>query len=470
MKNQNVDWGVVGCLGMVFLFCLPYILITTFQALVPYLFLGAIGLIVYRLHLYDQETGKLTYEFEKFFGLLDKPKENIIELKNEPQKTFPKKVLKTLTRLGKKIERVERIQKDERLNQERERKAQEIKFQNTLKQHTSEVKMQTKKEYLNNLLEGADTIEYSKSDVFEREANENRNRKKEEELKLRELEIKVTEKIQNQDKVINQVKMEGVLGRNDIILKMQTGFLKIEGEFMNFKQYVGEKFNQLDIRLANELNSMYNLIKDVERELKEENSELRLTFGKEILRLDSQQIKIVGKVENYVNKVNGFAADIERVKLESERNSWNAQKILSMAEMVNKEHRLEIEKASLKLDRGLEKMSLNNHEFANTVGTAKLRLDVISQEQFLALKDIAIEKKGIGAMRDAQESRAKAEQSNMEKLIERKKHLESKMADRDSNNQKIMRLQHRINMTNEQVKHQSNMDAMMRHENALLNR
>jgi len=53
-KKSGTDWGDAGCVAIIALFALPYIISSLLQAIMPFLLLGGIGFRVYQIILYDR--------------------------------------------------------------------------------------------------------------------------------------------------------------------------------------------------------------------------------------------------------------------------------------------------------------------------------------------------------------------------------------------------------------------------------
>ena len=66
LNSEKADLGWVILIGAI---ALPFIVSALFAALLPYLFVGVVGLIAYRIYLYDLETDNVTDWFERQFNI-----------------------------------------------------------------------------------------------------------------------------------------------------------------------------------------------------------------------------------------------------------------------------------------------------------------------------------------------------------------------------------------------------------------
>ena len=346
------------------------------------------------------------------------------------------------------------------------------KLRNEISIVKEQVAKQVKADTLNDLY-GITTLntEYNRSDEFEKRQFADGIKKKTEELEIRELRQDVSEKILYQDQKILEFRDEAKEDRYKIRQEMWEGFSKIvdkigllEKDLITFQSYVTEKFSTLELAFFKELESLKGMIIGVHSELKLELSETKLQMGKEILRMDRQQLGIIDKIRSYEHKINSFSVEMRKVKVDAERFAMRGETMLEKAQVVHQRHKTDIQKLSNEISVGLEKMALKEEGFANRVGAAKIKLDEISNQQYLTLKDIAHEKLGVEFLRKDHENRVALEKEKMGRLNDQRANLLMRIQSENTHSKSLAQLNHKLHMTEENLSHSQNRYSILSQE------
>lgn len=457
------EWGQIGCIAIILLLILPFVV----QAMFPFLLIGGIGFFLYRLFIYETQTGNVTRWFERD----KKPKKegNTQTLDYDERKGLyvPKDDL--LQQMKDKIDKLE-------LDNRQMRESQKEKITLAIKQQTEQINTNQKKQILDNIF-GDSPDNYARSDEFEKQDFQAKVKKKEGELEIREIKQNVNEQLFEQERKIYDFADEAKEERFEIRAELREGFvqvdarfMKIEGDFADFKGYVGEKFSHLELHFLKEITHLKEFIGNVRLEFKQEQTEIKLQFGKEILRIDRQQMGIVDRMQKYENQVRAFSIDMVKLKNEAEIFAIRGEDLLNKANNVYQSHKADMQVASNQLNMGLQKMALDNQSFSNTVASAKLKLDEISNDQYLALKDMAFERIGINMLRQEHDQRAALEQEKMNGLIQEQRHIEGKIKEELSRGREVGALQHQLQMARENLSYTSHRADLMRQESNIMRR
>ncbi len=470
MSNKNTDWEGVGCIVLLTLLALPFILQSIFEAIIPYIFVGLLGLGLYRLYVYDTKTRNITNWLEDGFNL---PKTH---------RNYLQDTAKELKHLDSKIDTLHAENETLKLTRKKE-------IHETIRQYSHEIGQHKKKELLNNVFGENASPNYARSDEFERQQHQEQTRKKEDELNNRIFKQDVREqiheqdnKILQQDKKILEVADEAKQDRFLIRSEVREGFIQVdkkfqymgdqitrlEGEFNSFKGYVAQKFSHLEVTFLKEINVVKELVQRLRVDVKEEFANVKLSFGKEILRMDKQQLGIIDRLGKYENQVRAYSFEMMRYKNEAERFAIRGEDMLNRSNTIHQRHKVVLSQSSNELNIGLQQMALHKMSFANTVGEAKLRLDQISQDQHFALKDMAYERIGINMLRQEYDQRVTLEKEKMQNLLLQQKHLEEKMRTAQSKGEQVEGLKHQLHITKENLAYTTHRANLMRQENSMV--
>lgn len=465
--------GEIGCLILIGLFSLPYILENILIAIIPYLMLGGVGFMIYRLLVYDSRTGKITAKLEETFNMNPEDEgENILELPSKEQDLGNTQLLASIKDELDKHKDVLLLESGKQVEQ-------------SLKKQEEKITRQKKNEVINKIFgEPSSDVSYARTDEFERQEHEKKVQKKTDELDKVEFQLGVQKEIFEQHKKIHEVQIEGERERYKIREEMAKGFLRvgemfqefskrlttIEGDFAAFKGYVAEKFTSLELKLSKEIANNRELIGQLRIDVKEEFVNVKQQFGKEILRLDKQQLTIVDRLQKFENQIKAFSIDMGKLRNEAERFSIRGEKLFAKAEILNARHSVLIEKTSNELNLGLKTIAVHKESFANSVGAAKLKMEEISNDQYFALKDMAYERVGIEMMRQDHTQRVALETEKMNGLIKDKKSIENNIQLRLSMGRETEGLRHQLHMTQENLNYTQNRANLMRQESNIVHK
>lgn len=481
--KSTEDIANLGCLALVGLLVLPMILASLLKAILPFVFLGGLGVGIYRLYLYDGRTGNITQVLEQFLNI------------SQSKKTIH------LEELDYKIKALHAENETLRLEHKRE-------IKEAIEIHSKSIGKKKKKEVLDTIFGNQVSDTYTRSDEFERQEIERHRKKKKDELDTREFQLEVKGELFQQDRKIFEVdkrvtdvaheakedrfkireevregwknvdakfeKVDGKFEKVDARFSyMDTRFVNLERDFSSFKSYVAEKFGRIETDFARELYSVKDLIGKLRVYTKEEFSKVKLQFGSEVLRMDKQQLKIIKHLDKYQTKVKEYSNEITKVKTAAMAHSIRSEDMLNKVHVIHQKHKTIMSKYSDKMELGLSKMAMRDERFANTVGAAKLRLDEMSKDMHFSLKDMAYERIGIESLRSDYDQRVQLENEKMNNLLEKKKHLEEKInmaREKKENSGQLSQLKHQLHLTKENLSYTNHRASLLQQENGMIRR
>lgn len=155
-----------------------------------------------------------------------------------------------------------------------------------------------------------------------------------------------------------------------------------------------------------QMNSQFNVtLKDLEiktsesfNQVKDNMSSMKLKFGQEVMRLDGQQSNILNDLEKYYAKNHQFVNQCQSIALEARKQNLDGQYILNQVNYLHKEHQLKSESMEKQIQLTLDQVALKEGQLANSIGESMLKLKSISDQQYIAMKDMALEKKDIDVL------------------------------------------------------------------------
>lgn len=473
--SDDSDKAGIGCVILFLLIFIIPMLIELVKVLIPLVAFAGIGYGIYRLVQYDAKTGNVTELFEKTFQVGNKglpSPDTSLELPQSKDGTYglPE---------GKRKEEISDLKEIILLlKQEKEEASQQRKkdIDDALRRYGNQIDKKNKEELLNDVF-GVEPEDYSQADVFEKRKHQEEVKKQKDELEIEELKLNVDKQIFEQDKKIYVFKDEAKEDRHNIRMEMHEGFtdvnnklLHLEMDIATFKGFVAEKFSSMEVQFFKELSNVKDMISRLRVEVKQELSDTRVMFGKEIMRIDKQQMRIVGKLQEYETKVRAFSLEVGKVKLDCERFAMRGEDMLNRANTIYQRHRADMSVISKELNMNLKQMAVHKMDFSNKVGQSKLMLDRISQDQYLALKDIAIEKVGVNMLRQDYQQRVSVQEQKMQNLVNEKRHLLEKINMNVAQGREVAGLRHQLHMTEESLRHASNRASLMQQEAAIVKR
>lgn len=432
--------------------------------------IGGVGFVGYKLYRYDQRTGNLTEFFERKFELPSSREDKQYLNLQPPEELLEDKIKLLSTQL--------RSLSEENLEMKMN---QENQIKEALQVYASDIRKQVNRETIDNIF-GEDighsqNSGYNRSEEFEKQQFEERLKNRNKELDLREIRQEFSEGLFEQKKDLIEHKVETREQFLSVRQDMTAGFMQIQENLkllaqgvMNLEVYVKEKFATLEISFMRELDGLKNLLGQMHTEFKQETSEMKLRFGQEFLRIDKQQLTIVDKMRDYESSVRAFGQEMVRIKMDAEKFSMRGEEMLAKAEIAHQQHKAHIQLLSKDVSTSLERMSLREMSFANTVGSAKNKMDEISNQQYLALKDMAHERIGINALREDYQNRVTLEQEKFNRLNDQQRFILQQIQTAKAHGKETAGLQHRLTMTQENLNHSQNQLGMYRQEMAQVRR
>ena len=127
-------------------------------------------------------------------------------------------------------------------------------------------------------------------------------------------------------------------------------------------------------------------------------SSMKLKFGQEVMRLDGQQSNILTDLEKYYAKNQKFINQCQSIALEARMQNLDGQYILNQVNCLHKEHQLKSESMEKQMRLTLDQVAVKEGQLANSIGESMLKLKSISDQQYIAMKDMALEKKDIDVL------------------------------------------------------------------------
>ena len=148
-----------------------------------------------------------------------------------------------------------------------------------------------------------------------------------------------------------------------------------------------------------------NNLKDLEmktmasfREVRENMSDMKLQFGQEVLRLDGQQGQILNELEKYYIKNQEFVNKCQSLALEARSQNIEGHSLLNQVNHMYSQHKVETKAMENQLQNTLDQVAVKEGHLANSIGESMLKLKSVSNEQYIAMKDMALEKKDINLL------------------------------------------------------------------------
>lgn len=331
--------------------------------------------------------------------------------------------------------------------------------------------------FLNNLFGETPSQGYDRSTEHEKQEYLERRKAEEDELTLRKIELDMGQKFYDLKQDVTertQQTQQEVFALKQVVMEGFTAiareFLGVHQEITSIKGYVTEKFAQMETMIVKEISSVKELVLNLEQRIYREIGDVKLQFGHEVLRLDQQQLKMLGKLQEFNNTIGSFHNDMRRLRMDAERFEMRGQDMLNKTITIQQRHEVAMKKQSLELSDGLQKMALHDQEFANQVGSAKLMLEQRSGAINLALKDMAYERIGINALRDDYQSRDNLAQERLARKEQEVRHIQQNIQREMQYNRDTSQLNHQLNMASQQKTHLSNMASLVQRESSLIRR
>lgn len=211
------------------------------------------------------------------------------------------------------------------------------------------------------------------------------------------------------DNLANQMKMEFTKEKAEREQSVNAVLHKLELEQERRKSGFKEMLGKISVmesenkaRIA-ELRSTFSVaLNDLESKsvklltgLRDNLVELRLQFGKEVIRLDGQQSKIFTELEKYYSQNEKFVNQCKALSLDAKEQTIVGKDLRNQVDLQYNIYKLQADKTEARITNCLESISLKEGEFANAAGKAMLELKNVASEHYHTLKDVSLEKKDI---------------------------------------------------------------------------
>jgi len=482
MSNQNNSDSEKAMVGII-LWVVAIIYFKTFMMLLKVtLLFVVVGLVIYAIYQLNRRTGFINALFDRFADKVSNkvkgiPKEQVL-LEEEDTSFLPFDApVKNDTLTYEVLEKIDDLKfsiTEVKVENERLRVEKEQAEQNAI----LKVEKESKAAILNDIFGTPErsvpvNSQYSASDDYEKQQFQDNLRKREEELQFREFQQTANEKFFQQDMKIHENKQEIHGLRQDMdgkFLLIQADLLDLNKQVITLSVYVDRKFNEMEISFHDELALVKQCIMAFKAEVSQKFSDITLRFGQEILRLDQAQLKIIDRVGilQQAVKMNG----IEMIQLRNlfDRGQIRAEEMVSRATILHEKSQLSMQAISKEMQLNLQQMAIHKQGFANEVGSATLKLERISQDQYLALKDVAYEKMGVNMLRQEYDQRMALDQGKLNNMLADKRRVEERIQERISRNQQVSDLKHQLHMSEERIGHASQRMNLMQQEASIIRR
>ena len=466
-EKERLEFAII-------LLLILYFVASTLIMLIKFLlgvaaFVG-LGIAIYRLYLYDKKTGNITAKMEEHFNLTSSGSQNLALSQKVDEPFEDGSFGGNLSPIDSSSQTfIGDIQKEPVIKKIIQEVVEELKdthqndITDAIAKYSDEIEIQKKKEALGNIYTGISEVGYNESDTFEIQQHHKNIKKQKDELDIRAMRQEVSEELFDQKQIILEHKYETKDEFINVRYEMTEGFNQIKEnlllltqDFMTFKTYVSEKFSALEMSFLKEMHNLKEMLIRLDTEFKQETADMKLRFGSEILRIDKQQLTIVDKMRTYESQVKKFGIEVIKIKMDAEKFSMRGQEMLAKADIAQQQHKVQVQQLSENINVSLEKMALKEQGFANKVGTAKLRMDEISNQQYLALKDMAYERIGINSLRDDYQNRVTLEQEKFDRLNDQKRHLLQQIRTEQAHGRETAGLQHQLTMTKQNLNSSQN--------------
>jgi hypothetical protein len=172
------------------------------------------------------------------------------------------------------------------------------------------------------------------------------------------------------------------VGNKIMLLAEQT-----RGKFIELTSMISDNLKDMEMRTMNSF-----------REVRENLSDMKLQFGQEVLRLDGQQGQILNELEKYYIKNQEFVNKCQSLALESKSQNIDGHHLLNQVSHLYNQHKTEARMMENNLQTALDQVAVKEGNLANVVGESMLKLKAVSDQQYIAMKDMALEKKDINLL------------------------------------------------------------------------
>lgn len=470
MSNNSDSQASLGCLGIVGAIILIPMLIEFVQKVYPLAIVGIIGYALYLLQRHDAETKVFTRILNNLADKSSKP--SIRELP-------PADDHLALPEAPSEIEDAKIIALEQEIIElKSQKKSEKEELKEEMERLAMKVAKQKGREALETLYGDVELTEgYNRSDEYEKIEFVQANRKKADELELRAIRQEVNEKAFEQDVKIHYFREEAKEDRFLIRAEMNEGFtllkdklMLVEKNVLSLESYMKEKLSALELSFFKELETLKGVVTNLRVELKQDIGETRLMLGNEILRVDRQQMKIVDNLRSYEHKIRSFGVEMRKIRVDAERFNMRGEHMLEKAQIAHQRHKADIKVVSNEISTSLEKIAVKEEGFANKVSSVWTRMDQVTEDNRMALKQAAIERMGTEYLRQDHQSNVNSEKVKMDAFLKEKNHLLQRIQSENAHSRSLASLNHKLHQTEENLTHSRNRHSLLRQEMAIFNK
>lgn len=160
-----------------------------------------------------------------------------------------------------------------------------------------------------------------------------------------------------------------------------------KGKFIEMASMISDNLKDLEMKTMTSF-----------REVRENMSDMKLQFGQEVLRLDGQQGQILNELDKYYIKNQEFVNKCQSLALEARSQNIEGHNLLNQVNHMYSQHRVETKAMENQLQNSLDQVAVKEGHLANSIGESMLKLKSVSDQQYIAMKDLALEKKDISLL------------------------------------------------------------------------
>lgn len=397
-------------------------------------------------------------------------------------------------------------QRKSSMDEEVAHKAKEI-VDNRMPEELEKIKEHNHKSILDDVF-GSHTEPLSKSDLFEKEEAERERRKRLEEVERREFKSEIREQINEHGKTINEAKSEfkdytsahSVEHANEkadyriaferldakiekVKIETDIRFVKVESEsekryvqlesgMQVLKSYVENFGITINARIDKEISTVGHTIADLKINIKESFMSVEKEFGvrdirfrEEILKLNENQMKIVGYLETLKNQTENFKQqvqnemsraliEIDRKGLTFEQVRATASQLLEKTEILYRGIQVENGGLKNKLEASLGELELGKKSMFVELSKQKLVLEKATQDVYHTAKEVAYGKMDIELLHSEKQQRLNESQMQLNSTLQEIRMKEQEMKSFWANESTRNRLENQIALLHERSQYE----------------
>lgn len=360
----------------------------------------------------------------------------------------------------------------------------------------NQVQESSAKILLSNILEKADNEKLSNSELFDLEEAERKRQKKidaferqQHELNLEKQILNIKSEIQSYttahsiehanekadnriaferlDAKIEKVKIETDIRFVKVESESEKRYIQLESGMQVLKSYVDNFGITINARIDREISTVGQSIADLKINIKESFMSVEKEFGvrdvrfkEEILKLNENQMKIVGYLETLKNQTENFKQqvqnemsraliEIDRKGLTFEQVRATASHLLEKTEVLYKGIQVENGGLKNKLEASLGELELGKQSMFVELSKQKLVLEKATQDVYHTAKEVAYGKMDIELLHSEKQQRLNESQMQLNGTLQEIRTKEQLMKSSWANESVRTRLENQISYLNE---------------------